>query len=590
MNIKTLSFSFLAAVSAAATAVTIVDLDDVSKKAEELSAGIFTTSMASSPVSVGAHTTVEAPKPQNQEALTATSTPVVHTQRSFGSFPAPTVFPNVEPTLFASAFSWSVLRERARPRRLPVSIPYWVPHKRQIVMPTARIDGVLHDSVNLELQPDGTFKQLYTSFPSNRTDISAANYRAGILVLTSLMVGDVRFSNVKMALRPNGNFEIVEAYLPISVEDTSTENHKELPFGPQPLPAIRGVFVIEAQQVSARSFADFTQTGEYTYFADVTEYYSSTNPRELSSIHFFRNIRGSWVNQTSSILTSNSRVRGCEHSRKSIVSDFNGDEIPDLFVACHGSEHPTVMAANGNIPRERPYFIMSRLDGQYEVRTANIPEGMYHAAVSLDTRGDGFADIYLANQLNTVASLQRLKNNRDGTFTLETISGRQGTRANIWAMEIFERNNKRYIGIAGSDTVLDSFAGLNPTVYELTSTGDLAPTPEFTVPSLHANQAGNCGDTCFSVNLDMLIEGDTMYVLKVNNSYNNYAIVAHSLSSNSTRYVHTHNGFRYQQFAPGVPMPTCLGFHGQAWIDFIRVHDNKLITDAACVSPNVKLN
>ncbi len=480
--------------------------------------------------------------------------------------------------------------ERANPRRIAVNIPMWVPRKRQIVMPNVRIDGQLHESVNLELQPDGTFKQLYTSVPSSRADISAANYRAGTLVLTSLMVGSVRFSNVKMVLRPNGNFEIVETYLPISLKDTSTKNQKDLPFGPQTLPAIRGVFVIEVQQVHARAFADFTQTGEYTYFADVTEYFSSTNPREPSSIHFFQNVRGSWVSRTSSLLAPNSRVRGCEHSRKSVVSDFNGDEIPDVFVSCHGSEHPSVMVVNGNVPRERPYIITSRLDGLYDVRTVEIPEGMYHAAVALDTRNDGFADIFIANQLNTTASLQRLINNRNGSFTLETISGRQGTRANIWTMEILERNNKKYLGIAGSDTVLDSFAGLNPTVYALSATGELAATPEFTVPSLHTDQAGNCGDTCFSVNLDMHLAGDILYVLKVNNNYNNYAILAYDLNTNSARYVHIHNGFRYQQFAPNVPMPTCLGFHGQATIDFMRIHDNKIITDAACISPNVKLN
>lgn len=591
MNIKTLSISLLIAISASAGAVSVVDMEDVSRKASELTAGWFadTTTSTTRPIIP----TVESPKPVVHDELRPRAQAAVapQTQQVFGSFPAPNIFPDAHPTLYASVFAWNDLRqERQPPRKLPVSIPYWVPHKRQIVMPTARIEGVLHEGVNLEMQPDGTFKQLYTSTVSSRADISAANYRAGNLVLTSLMVGDVRFSNIKLALRPDGSFEIVEAYVPIAVKDTSTENYKELPFGTQTLPSIRGIFFINAQQNSARSFADFTQTGEYTYFADVIEWFASTNPRELSSIHFFRNIRGSWVSQTSAILAPNARLRGCEQSRKSIVSDFNGDEIPDVFVACHGSEHATVLAANGNVPRERPYFIISRLDGMYDVRTADMPEGMYHAAVAIDTKGDGFADIYVGNQLNPVASLQRLKNNRDGSFQLEAISGRQGTRANIWAMEIFERNNKRYIGIAGSDTVLDSSAGLNPTVYELTSNGDLALTPEFTIPSLHANQAGSCGDTCFSVNLDMVIEGDTMYVLKVNSNYSNYAIIAHSLTSNSTRQIHTHDGFRYQQYAPGVPMPMCLGFHGQTWIDFIRVHNNKLITDAACVSPNVKLN
>lgn len=584
MNIKTLSLALLAAVSAGAAAVTIVDLDDVSKKAEELSAGLFTPSITSQPAPV-INAAVEPPKPQTREVLATTSTQTVQTQRTFGSFPAPTVFPNVQPTLFAGAFSWSVLRERARPRKLPVSIPYWVSHKRQIVMPTARIDGALHDSVNLELQPDGTFKQLYTSFPSNRTDISAANYRAGTLVLTSLMVGDIRFSNVKMVLRPNGNFEIVEAYLPIAVEDTSTENHKELPFGTQILPVVEGLFVKEVQQTPTYAFADFTQTGQYAYFADIIEWFGSTNPQEKSTMYFYNNVRDSWVNITSSLMSS-ARPRGCESSRKAVTADFNGDEMPDVFVACWGSEHQSVYNDSNN---DQSFIIMSRPDGSYTTTTAGIPRGRYHAAVAFDFNNTGFADLYVSNFQDRTSRLQRLRNNRNGTFTMEHIS-HPTSNTNIWTMEIVKHAAKNFIVLAGSDTVLDPNTGLNASMFEISRDGSVSNTATAIVPTLHPTMQGTCGETCFSVNIDVLVHNNSLYVLKTNTQYTNYAIAAFDLQTRQTRYVHMHNGFKYQQYAPGVPMPTCRGFHGSAWFEFMRVHDNKLIADAACVSPNVKLN
>jgi hypothetical protein len=43
-------------------------------------------------------------------------------------------------------------------------------------------------------------------------------------------------------------------------------------------------------------------------------------------------INGAWVDQTSRLLTD---TTGCLHPRKAIVADFNGDDVPDVFIACH---------------------------------------------------------------------------------------------------------------------------------------------------------------------------------------------------------------------------------------------------------------
>lgn len=555
--------------------VRALDLADVSKSAEEIS-DLHLTSP---------HLAVHA-----REQSTAETAP--KTVLNAGIFRHPAVYiPPGAPSSRAVELR-STMRSMAKgPLFESGQFPTFVPGTGLLTLPWAAVDGVVYDRTLLRLESDGTFALVNAPQIKQDPKISAANYREGTLLLTALYIGKRRYSNVKLQLNALGRFELVDSFVPIPVPRTSTEAQKALPFGAQVLPVFDGLFVREIQQVHARGFADFTQTGQYTYFADVMELYGSTNPRERSTFHFFQRTGDQWAPVTRALIHPSSEARGCEHSRKAVIADFNGDQLPDVFVACHGSEHPDVLRANGGVPRERPYIILSRLDGAYQASLVEIPEGMYHSAVAIDLEGRGFADIYTGNQLNEISTLIRLRNKGDGTFSVEPARGHLAARRNIWSLEALRIDGNLHLILAGSDDELDPIGGLYPSVFRLADDGTVSPTPIHMVPNIDRPPSGRCGSSdCFSISIDVLPHGDKLFVLKVRNDYGNYAIVEYDMRTKAARYVHVHDGSAYQQYAPGIPMPECRGFHGSTWIDFIRVFDGKIITDAKCWSPSAQLN
>lgn len=185
----------------------------------------------------------------------------------------------------------------------------------------------------------------------------------------------------------------------------SYRNFKENGLTPQTLPSsTRGVGVV-------RAFGDFSGSGRLDLFsARLTYDVNTTTPANApaSVFAFWRlNADGSWTQDTTMLSSS----AGCIHPRKAVVSDFNGDGRPDVFVACHGWDASP-------FPGERNKLVLSQPGGGYTVRDATADVGFHHAASTADLDGDGKADVVVVNNFDP-ASAFVLLGNGDGTFRRE---------------------------------------------------------------------------------------------------------------------------------------------------------------------------
>jgi len=132
------------------------------------------------------------------------------------------------------------------------------------------------------------------------------------------------------------------------------------------------------------------------------------------TIHFYKNVSGTWVDHTSDILSDTS---GCLHPRKAIVVDFNGDGKPDVLFACHGLDAAP-------FPGEAMHMLLSQPNGTYKNvqvtdSSGNPFAGFFHSASAADFNGNGKADIVVTDNI-TAATPYFLKNDGDGTFTKDT--------------------------------------------------------------------------------------------------------------------------------------------------------------------------
>lgn len=187
------------------------------------------------------------------------------------------------------------------------------------------------------------------------------------------------------------------------------------------------------------------------------------NIRIPVEMYFYNPTNGNYVLNASSIggnLGTNSII-------KSLVGDFNGDQIPDVFFADSGSEYGPMPSTGW--PGENLSMLLSESKGKFKLSIlTQFPINFYHGACSGDFDRDGDLDIFLPadcsfllndGKANFTRSLDVFENPVKGIVTCELIDinqdgyldlivGGQNTFADlpgfIDANRIYWGNGKKY--------------------------------------------------------------------------------------------------------------------------------------------------
>jgi hypothetical protein len=196
------------------------------------------------------------------------------------------------------------------------------------------------------------------------------------------------------------------AVVPVAklVLPTSYQNFKVVGLTPQDLPGgLTGVGVV-------RAYADFSGQGRLDLFAASLTYdpWRPVQNATPSRLEFWRKQADGSFERDEVMLSSD---QGCIHPRRAIVADFNADQRPDVFLACHGYDADPY-------PGERNWVVLSQPNGRYEVKQAGPDVGFFHSASAADLNGDGLPDVVVTNSSDP-AVVYALINKGKGVFERE---------------------------------------------------------------------------------------------------------------------------------------------------------------------------
>jgi hypothetical protein len=210
---------------------------------------------------------------------------------------------------------------------------------------------------------------------------------------------------------------IVDAWLPIPVAATSYGNWK---------PNGRSEIAFPASTVgtawqglpTAYGFGDFFQTGRRDLVTASLRYKPNgaydTESGNLSDVEVWREAAGGgWTRLWAG--------KGCLHPRKVLVADFNHDQVPDVFVACHGWDGPIT---NGAVRGETSRLLLSNGRDGFTTSVVGQPTWFMHGAAAADVDGDGWTDIVVSDVSDCCRKSDgyevfALMNQRDGTFRID---------------------------------------------------------------------------------------------------------------------------------------------------------------------------
>ena len=229
---------------------------------------------------------------------------------------------------------------------------------------------------------------------------------------------------------------VVSTAIPATLYDTSYKNFKSYPVDTYGF----GTVVL--------GLGSFLKAGELSYFV-ATQNYSpdfqdlntaTTNSQYHSDFEF-------WTINSNNVKTKVSSVKGCLHPRKVVVADFNRDNIPDVFVACHGYD------ANP-FPGEKSKLLLSNGYGNFTM-SEPTDVGFFHGATAADINNDGYPDIIVTNSSSIANPVYALINQRNGTFLKDETRVLGLTNNLYFSAELLDLNNDSKIDlIVSGDEVL----------------------------------------------------------------------------------------------------------------------------------------
>jgi hypothetical protein len=302
---------------------------------------------------------------------------------------------------------------------------------------------------------------------------------------------------------------------PIIPASTSYENKNHLEVVPftQPIELMNPDTPIDESQAVA--FADFLGNGSMQIMTNPVwgafgvdgPFWGTKSPIQFWS---YDNTITKWVEITELLIDEQ---EGCILARKAVVADFNGDSLPDVYLACTGKDQQELMP-DGTYridSREDSKIVMSNDQGRYDVVTLAL-DCYCHTAAAADINGDGYVDIFAPDSLQYAQNEDGvwvphrgqdpyfLINDGKGNFTVSH-AGIPKIADRIWTTEILDFD---------SDGNLDIWVAGSKLQYILFGDG----TGDFTQRIVEIPQ-----DEKYDSAMDMLYIGDMMYIYSVDVDY-----------------------------------------------------------------------
>ena len=320
--------------------------------------------------------------------------------------------------------------------------------------------------VTLQHLGNFVFRLLGGTLQPGATATSTYDGPTGVLAVPDVRVGarayDTRFQNLG-----DFTFRLLSATPHSRISTSSYANFKQIGLTPQVLPR-------PAELSAAHAWGDFFGDGGQAVFVAQTTYFVNRPPAEATpAIYtFWRRTSGGFTLEPSQLTGSPS----CIHPCTAIVADFNVDDRPDIFIACHGYDRSP-------FPGERNDIVLSQPDGRYRVQQAGPQVGFFHGASSADVNADGLPDVVVAGGFEN-HSLVFLINQGDGTFRSDVGRlPRSLERKNYYNVTLVDVNGDRLpdLLVGGHEWQNQSVTRLllNPGNYDFSSAPfiDLPPVP-----------------------------------------------------------------------------------------------------------------
>ena len=181
--------------------------------------------------------------------------------------------------------------------------------------------------------------------------------------------------------------------------------------------------------VLAVAYADFDNDGDEDVFMSSGDGTQNTTPVEM----YLSDGSG---NFTLDLAIFDGGVPEAVHPRKALIGDFNGDNLPDIFVIGHGYDQPPWLG-------EHPLLILSSPSGLQNISGLENYVGYQHGGASADIDGDGDLDIFVADMIQPFI----LINDGLGNFTYDTQRLPDDFDDNLYTAELIDVDADGFIDL-----------------------------------------------------------------------------------------------------------------------------------------------